>query len=145
MFYNVVIEREAVMSYIAHYHNKQSGTTYCYRVTSYRDPVTGKPKSHRVLVGKLDESGEMVPTQKRGRPRKTDENAVLGADIVKALESKEVEAHKRELLRLKEERQSLLEQIDSLKAENLRLEKTIRSVTSLLRQGTEILEGASGK
>ena len=141
--YNVGTERNTIMSFIAHYHNKRSGVTYCYRVTSYRDPVTGKPKSHRVLIGKLDESGEMVPTQKRGRPRKADEDAVLGSDIVKALETKEVESLKRELLRLKEERQSFLDQIDSLKAENRSLRKAISSVTNLLKQGTGLLEEAS--
>lgn len=96
-----------------------------------------------MLIGKLDESGEMVPTQKRGRPRKADEDAVLGSDIVKALETKEVESLKRELLRLKEERQSFLDQIDSLKAENRSLRKAISSVANLLKQGTGLLEEAS--
>ena len=139
--YNVGIERNTIMSFIAHYHNKRSGVTYCYRVTSYRDPVTGKPKSHRVLIGKLDESGEMVSIEESGL--KADEDAVLGSDIVKALETKEVESLKRELLRLKEERQSFLDQIDSLKAENRSLRKAISSVTNLLKQGTGLLEEAS--
>lgn len=131
------------MSFVAHYHNKQTGVTYCYQVTSYRDPVTGQPKSHRVLIGKLDEAGNMVPTQKRGRPRKVDEDAVMGADIVKALETKEVESLKQECQRLKEERKALLEQISSLREEKSRLEKAIRSATGLFRQGTVILEEAS--
>ena len=62
---------------------------------------------------------------------------------MKALETKEVESLKRELLRLKEERQSFLDQIDSLKAENRSLRKAISSVTNLLKQGTGLLEEAS--
>ena len=131
------------MSYIAHYYNKKSKTTYCYRVTSYRDPVTGKPNSHRVLIGKLDESGQMIPTRKRGRPRSPDSDAVLGSDIVKALESKEIESYKSELERVKGERFDLLNQIDELKAEIRALKKTVIDISKVLQKGIELAESSS--
>ena len=51
--------------------NKQTGTTYVYESTSYWDPATKMPRCHRRLIGKLDpETGKVVPTGKRGRPKK---------------------------------------------------------------------------
>ena len=55
-------------------HTKIKGTTYCYRSESYWDKETKTIKSKRVLIGKIDpETGEMVPTQPRGKRKKQGE------------------------------------------------------------------------
>lgn len=58
------------MSIIKQYH-KDTDTTYVYESESYWDPEKGQARSNRRLIGKLDpETGEIVPTGKRGRKPK---------------------------------------------------------------------------
>ena len=65
------------MSCIVRSYNKANNTTYRYESVSYRDPITKKPRSHRRCIGKLDpETGQIVPTGKRGRPKKQPSPAV---------------------------------------------------------------------
>ena len=59
------------MSCIVKSYNKRNNTYYVYESTSYWDASTKTPRNHRRLIGKIDPiSGEVVPTGKRGRPRK---------------------------------------------------------------------------
>ena len=59
------------MSCIVKSYNKRNNTFYVYESTSYWDASTKTPRNHRRLIGKIDPiSGEVVPTGKRGRPRK---------------------------------------------------------------------------
>lgn len=54
-------------------YNPKTKTTYVYDVVSYWDASTKTPRSHSKLIGKVDPvTGEVVPTGKRGRPRKAD-------------------------------------------------------------------------
>lgn len=51
-------------------HNKARGVTYVYESHSYWDKELKQPRSNRKLIGKVDpETGETVPTGKRGRQR----------------------------------------------------------------------------
>ena len=53
-------------------HNKARGVTYVYESHSYWDKDLKQPRSNRKLIGKVDpETGETVPTGKRGRQRKS--------------------------------------------------------------------------
>lgn len=55
---------------IVNIHDKRSGLTYVYDSRSYRDKETGKVRAKRQLIGRLDpETGEIVPTDGRGRKR----------------------------------------------------------------------------
>ena len=50
--------------------DKRTGTTYVYESKSYWDKEKQQPRSHRTLIGKLDEAtGEIVPTDGRGKKR----------------------------------------------------------------------------
>lgn len=52
---------------------KSTGTTYVYDSESYWDPVKKQSRSRRKLIGKLDpETGEVVPTGKKGRKPKNE-------------------------------------------------------------------------
>ena len=51
-------------------HNKARGVTYVYESHSYWDKELKQPRSNRKLIGKVDpETGETVPTGKRGRQK----------------------------------------------------------------------------
>jgi hypothetical protein len=56
---------------IVHVYNRVRGVTYVYDSHSYWDKDLKQPRSTRKLIGKLDPvTGEIVPTGKRGRPKK---------------------------------------------------------------------------
>ena len=51
--------------------DKRTGITYVYESESYWDKEKQQPRAHRKLIGKLDEeTGEIIPTDGRGRKRK---------------------------------------------------------------------------
>ena len=61
--------------------DKRTGITYVYESKSYWDKEKRQPRSNRTLIGKIDEeTGEIVPTDGRGRRRKDKENPVSGND-----------------------------------------------------------------
>lgn len=52
--------------------DKRTGITYVYESESYWDKEKQQPRSRRTLIGKLnDETGEIIPTDGRGRRRKS--------------------------------------------------------------------------
>lgn len=52
-------------------YNKTNNTTYVYESISYWDKEKKQPRSKRKLIGKIDpDTGEIVPTEKRGRRSK---------------------------------------------------------------------------
>lgn len=58
------------MARIEHF-DKRVGITYVYESTSYYDKEKHQSRSRRKLIGKLDpETGEMIPTGAKGRPKK---------------------------------------------------------------------------
>lgn len=71
------------MAIIKQFH-KDTNTTYVYESISYWDADKQQSRSKRKLLGKLDpETGEVVPTGKRGRKKKiTSEQPVIGAQVI---------------------------------------------------------------
>ena len=58
------------MSIVKH-RDKRSNTVYVYESESYWDKEKKQPRSRRTLIGRLDEeTGEIIPTDGRGRKRK---------------------------------------------------------------------------
>ena len=63
-----------VMSLVKHT-DKRTGVTYVYESESYWDKEKQQPRSHRRMIGKIDpETGEIVPTNGRGRKKKNPES-----------------------------------------------------------------------
>jgi len=61
------------MASLTHHHNKKTGATYVYSVTSYWDKEKKAPRNRQVCIGKLDKAtGEVIPT---ARKRKVIERA----------------------------------------------------------------------
>lgn len=54
------------MASLTHHHNKKTGVTYVYSVTSYWDKAKKAPRNRQICIGKLDEAtGEVVPTARK--------------------------------------------------------------------------------
>lgn len=61
-------------------HNKARGVTYVYESHSYWDKELKQPRSNRKLIGKVDpETGETVPTGKRGRQKRSTDGELVEA------------------------------------------------------------------
>ena len=59
---------------IIYQHDKRSGITYAYESHSYRDKQTKASRAKRTLIGRVNpETGEIVPTDGRGRKDKVKE------------------------------------------------------------------------
>ena len=130
------------MAIIKQYH-KDTDTTYVYESISYWDEEKKQSRSKRRVIGKLDpDTGEIIPTGKRGRKRKEEEP-------LPARESMDSE-----LRQLYEESQSAIRQlrmeleqkdkaVKTLTAENERLSEIISQSGEYLKQCAALLEGAS--
>ena len=71
------------MTQIQHY-DKRVGITYVYESESYYDPEKKQSRSKRKLIGKIDpDTGEMIPTGRRGRPSKNITSDEAGSDYRK--------------------------------------------------------------
>jgi hypothetical protein len=58
---------------IIHQHDKRSGITYAYESISYWDKEKKQSRAKRKLIGRVDpETGEITPTDGRGKKGKTE-------------------------------------------------------------------------
>lgn len=118
------------MAIIKQYH-KDTDTTYVYESTSYWDAEKGQSRSKRRVIGKLDpETGEIIPTGKRGRKKKDP-----GQDPAKDQTLSALTEQIAELQQLVKEKESLIsrqqDEIRSMKEQNSRLRRTIHKVQML--------------
>lgn len=107
------------MAIIKQYH-KDTNTTYVYESISYWDAEKQQSRSKRRVIGKLDpETGEIVPTGKRGRRKdpapKAPAEATLAQDGLEALQS-QIRQQQIEISTLKEQASSLAEENRRLRA-----------------------------
>ena len=120
------------MSCLVRSFNKATGVCYVYESTSYRDPSSKKPRSHRRCIGKIDPStGLIVPTGKRGRQKKqTLPDADSAAEIVpdNAESSKLVEK---------------IEQLHEEQARNKELDSEVRQLKYQMKQIESLAQSVS--
>ena len=110
------------MAIVKQYH-KDTDTTYVYESISYWDEEKKQSRSKRRVIGKLDpETGEIIPTGKRGRKPKDAASAPVGENT--------------ELTRLYEEGQA---RIKELSLEVNRKDLEIASLTKEIRQLKDML------
>lgn len=116
------------MAIIKQYH-KDTDTTYVYESISYWDAEKGQSRSKRTLLGKIDpETGEVVPTGKRGRSKKvqapvSDTDASLQEALARNSE-----------LELTVKKQKVL--IDELERKNRKLSSALSDLSSTLDKCT---------
>ena len=116
------------MTYIIHVKDRRSNITYAYEVTSFRDKETKQPWSHRRLIGRVNEKGEIVPTD--GRMRKKLESARPVPSEETTNKPKEEDA---ELKSLKKDLKSLLS------SQQKNLEKMNHLLQSQIEQNRELM------
>jgi hypothetical protein len=111
-------------------HNKARNVTYVYESESYWDREKKQPRSRRRLVGKVDpETGEVVPTGPRGRPRKgADAAGDDGGALARALDA------------LAERDAQLAE----ARAELAAARREVRRLEGLLRRVRDVASGGLG-
>ncbi len=64
------------MAAIVFQYDKRSGLTYAYESISYWDKEKKQSRARRTLVGRVDkDTGEIVPTDGRGRKKKNNDNS----------------------------------------------------------------------
>ena len=74
------------MALIKQYH-RDTDTTYVYSSESYWDKEAKKKRERRKLIGKMDENGNMIPTNgKPGRPKKQKEESSAKAQDESSLQ-----------------------------------------------------------
>lgn len=112
------------MAIIKQYH-KDTNTTYVYESISYWDAEKQQSRSKRRVIGKLDpETGEIVPTGKRGR-RKDPEQKAPKAPAEGSPAQDGLEALRSQIRRQQIEISTLKEQAYSLAEENRRLRASL--------------------
>lgn len=135
------------MSCIVKQKRKGTSTIYAYESQSYWVPNVG-PRSRRKLIGKVDPvTGEIVPTGKRGRPRKVQDQATATgvSDIVTddVIDSEnELERVKRALIESISANQELESRINTLTDENRSLKAEVTKLQSQLNKIERYLEEA---
>lgn len=136
------------MSIIKQYH-KDTNTTYVYESQYYYDKDKKQSRSKRKLIGKIDEeTGQIVPTGKRGRKKKAasgevgdqtsaKERAAADADGIKELRT-EIEEQKKENILLRTHMESMEERYMKLLAEK---DDTVKKLQAQVKK----LEGVIGR
>ena len=120
------------MALIKQYH-KDTDTTYVYESESYWDPEKKQSRSRRKVVGKIDpETGEMVPTGKRGKKKRDASAQAEGTDGEVARLSSLHEQALGTIARKDEAISSLKADIATLKAEAARLKEENRILARAL-------------
>lgn len=108
--------------------DKRTGTTYVYESESYWDKEKKQPRNKRTLIGKIDEeTGEIVPTDGRGRKRKSTATKDTGKD----------ETFVSEFQKQLKEKEAVIKQ---LTAENQQLKKNLSAVMESLHKITDKYE-----
>lgn len=89
--------------------NKQTGITYVYESESYWDKEKQQPRSKRKLIGKIDpETGEIVPTGRKGRPKKESGDGIQGSsgvdlELLCQKQAEQLRQQENEILELKKQ------------------------------------------
>ena len=111
------------MARIEHY-DKRVGITYVYESESYYDSDKHQSRSKRKLIGKIDpETGEMVPTGKKGRPSKN-------------ITSKDETDYKKQYL-------SLQKQLEKSEEKIKKLENELRTATASINDYHKLIQKIS--
>ena len=130
------------MAIIKQYH-KDTDTTYVYESTSYWDEEKKQSRSRRRVIGKLDpETGEIIPTGKRGRRSKdtADETSAANSELNRLYQESQTRIRE---LSLTIDQKDL--EISSLRKEIGQLKDALEKVDRYLAQCREICTGSTSR
>ena len=130
------------MAIVKQYH-KDTNTTYVYESESYWDAEKGQSRSRRRVIGKIDpETGEIIPTGKRGRKKKDPAQDIPGSsDGIAALYAQSLE----KIQALEARIRTLEQQVSGLERRNEKLTALIRKSDRLLMQNHQMLVDSLGE
>ena len=81
MYYNIYITIRRCYMAVVYQHDKRSGITYAYESQSYWDKNKKMSRAKRTLIGRVEpDTGEIVPTDGRGRKSKAKEEKDVPLD-----------------------------------------------------------------
>lgn len=125
------------MAIIKQYH-KDTDTTYVYESISYWDEEKKQSRSKRRVIGKLDpETGEIIPTGKRGRKPKNPESSPAGipAELPQLYEDSQARIKELSLVidRKDHEINGLKKEIRSLKDALSRIDRHLSQCSDICR------------
>lgn len=124
------------MAIIRQYH-KDTDTTYVYESTSYWDVEKQQSRSKRKLLGKVDpQTGEIIPTGKRGRKKKE------AAPAEQAPASQDLAARDKKIRELTQLLAQKEEELACLKNENEALRVAAAQALAHLEQGAGIVRAS---
>ena len=112
------------MACIVYQTNKKTGVQYAYQSESYRDPITKKPTSRRIYLGRVDPETKSIiqkaETGKRNRSK-------IGAPSAEStIESKK---YMKQIQELQDQVESLQKQVVEMAALNKQYVVAIRKIT----------------
>lgn len=123
------------MAIIRQYH-KDTDTTYVYESISYWDTEKQQSRSKRKLLGKVDpQTGEIIPTGKRGRKKK--EASAEQGPAAQDLAGRDERIRELTLSLAQKE-----EELADLKKENEALRRAAAQALTHLEQGADIFRAA---
>ena len=112
--------------------SKQNNTAYLHEQDYKWNPETKRPEGTRKLIGKLDPvTGEMIPTGKRGRPKK------VSSDSGKSVSQPIINPYEDEMKKLLKRNKELSEEITALKKALHDSEKKVNSVIKMVHGWVE--------
>ena len=118
------------MAIVKQYH-KDTDTTYVYESTSYWDAEKGQSRSKRRVIGKIDpETGEIIPTGKRGRKKKTATDQVNESSSSRP-DTNAAGSGREQILQLELTISSLKSRIIELEDENRKYRQALEKAASL--------------
>ncbi len=132
------------MGIVKQYH-KDTDTTYVYESESYYDPKKKQSRSKRRVIGKIDkETGEIIPTGKRGPKVKNQapEEKPDEKEVIKDLRSRITERDKKidmltkRIAIIEDENQKLRDEsgeIKALRKENKRLLDIVAKIREITK------------
>ncbi len=117
------------MAIITQYH-KDTDTTYVYESISRWDPEKKQARSTRKCIGKIDpETGDIVPTGKRGRKKSSPSPATDDAALSKL--TKQLDDARADITSLKAQNADLTKQVRELTKENNQLVSAVQKIQAL--------------
>jgi len=144
------------MPSIVYQKDSRSGSTYAYSSTSFRDPQTGRPRTKKEYLGRVDpETGKIVPKARKGRRNRTKlgepATRVNEAELLLALRYRddELERLEAEVERLSafsddaDRLQALEREVEQLRERNALLEAALRSLIKAIASASEAAEAAA--
>ena len=125
------------MAIVKQYH-KDTDTTYVYESISYWDAEKGQSRSKRRVIGKIDpETGEIVPTGRRGRTKKEDASSTQSGPSVIPGPASDPETRKL-ILDLELTVTNLRKRISELEDENQQYKDILNRAASLSEKITSV-------